>query len=260
VVTHQQGRQGNQTRRIQASLLSLPVELRLAIYEHLIPNNQVPPNNDSKPPLRHDEQPCCPAVLRVNRQIYNEVISMWYGTARFWVKIAGRFLNALRVKIDDRNATLPSNFRLIRSLSITLMLHWPPLGQPQCSFENHAPWTKLIADVLSAGPYRLSDVDIRTVIFYPSQLPAITNSYLDDRGNQVKVALEWNLGPLRMMRGVNLRFGRLEPLLHKSGMFIDSVSGDSGQSRRVVLQVFARLERIRARFLERLVDDVSQNA
>jgi len=185
---------------------------------------------------------------------------MWYGTATFKIGITGRHLYTLDLKIDDRNATLPSNFRLIRSLSITIMLHWPPLGHPQYSFENLTPWTKLIADVLSVGPYRLSHVVIHTVIFYPSQLPAITNSYLDDRGNQVKVALEWNLGPLRTMRGINLRFDHLQPLLHRSGWFIDSLSADSGQSRRVVLQVFARLDRIRARFLERLVDDVSQNA
>jgi hypothetical protein len=259
-VIDQQGRRGSQGRRIQASLLSLPVELRLAIYAHLIPNNRVPPKNDSKTPSRHDEQPCCPAVLRINRQIYNEVIGMWYGTAIFGINITGRHLYILGLKIDDRNTKLPPNFGLIRSLSITIMLHWPPLGQIQYSFENQTPWTKLIADSLSAGPYKLSHVAIHLVTFYESQLPAITESYLNDRGNQVKVALEWNLGPLRRMRGVNLRFDGISPLLPPSGSSHGRVRVLSGQPLHVVLRVFSKLEGIRARFFERLVDDVSQNA
>jgi len=260
---HHQGQQGNQDRHIQSSFLSLPTELRLAIYEHLIPNNiarsrRCPSQGFEQVFLRHDEQPCYPAILRINHQIYNEVIGMWYGTARFQMVIAGRYFHALGVKIDNRNAKLPSNFRLIRSLSISIMLHWPPKGQPQNSFESLTPWTQLIADCLSTGPYKLFNITISTVEFYSSQTYAIIDSYLNDRGKQLRRALEWNLGPLRMMRGVNLQFDNIEPFCLSStgreGMYAEHIHPYS-----VVLRVFSKMERIRASFLNGLVEEVLQN-
>jgi len=254
------GQQGNQDSRMQSSFLSLPTELRLAIYEYLIPNNRVSPIIAREPPLRHDEQPCCPAILRLNHQIYNEVIGMWYGTATFGMNIAGRHFHALGVKVDNRDANLPSNFRLIRSLSIAIMLHWPPEGQIQYSFESLTPWTKFIADSLSAGPYKLCHVALHEVTFYPSQTSAIIDSYVSDRGNQIKRAFEWNLGPLRMMRGVSLRFDGISPFWPQSGMGKERVFAESGQPRRVVSRVISKMERARASFLESLAEEVSQNA
>ncbi|CZR51759.1 uncharacterized protein PAC_01636 [Phialocephala subalpina] len=88
-VLHQHGQPNIAVPRKQTSFLGLPIELRTAIYEHLIPNDHVqgywfrnkggPPD---RRPVRYDKQPCCPAILRINRQIHDEVIGIFYGTAR----------------------------------------------------------------------------------------------------------------------------------------------------------------------------------
>jgi len=87
-----------------------------------------PPDNR---PVRHDKQPCCPALLRINRQIHDEVIGMFYGTANFRIFVTGCWCYFLGVKFctqDLGNATankLPLGFRFIRSLHISLRMDWP---------------------------------------------------------------------------------------------------------------------------------------
>jgi hypothetical protein len=70
--------------------------LRLLIYEDLIPNTMIISYDFHRSGIlqyhRHDQQPCSPAMLRVNHQIYDELIKMWYETAEFHISIVGRNL------------------------------------------------------------------------------------------------------------------------------------------------------------------------
>lgn len=128
----------NNPKKKHLSLLDLPVELRNAIYEHLIPNHQVldywfisrfggPPD---RRPVRHDEQKCCPAILRINRQIHHEVIGMFYGTALFLLTVGGRGCYVFGRKFHTNHSTtapakvLPPGFRFLRSLFLTVSLNW----------------------------------------------------------------------------------------------------------------------------------------
>lgn len=106
----------------RSSFLGLPVELRLLIYEYFIPNEGVwgyrLPRN-----LRSDKEPCCPAILRVNRQIYDEIIGMWYGTAEYGIVIMRDFHIHGR-PISNPDTALSSTFRFITSLSLSVALQW----------------------------------------------------------------------------------------------------------------------------------------
>lgn len=93
LIHHGQDAPNIQDNPHQASLLGIPVELRLQILELLLPDIHHTPNCDHKAiphtietehdhehctscihkiPLRTDASKCWPNVLRVNRQIYNE--------------------------------------------------------------------------------------------------------------------------------------------------------------------------------------------
>lgn len=260
MVIRQQRQPDIKDPRKQTSFLSLPIELRIAIYDHLIPNANVASygthtNPAIYPPFRHDKQPCCPAILRTNRQIYNEVIGMWYGTAKFGMYMTGRHLYFLGTRIHDRNAKLPSSFRFVRSLSLDIMLQWP--REQSSNLLSSKSWTNLIAECLSTGPYNLRQVTLYRVKFSRSNMPVVIDSCLKDRGKQFKSILEQNLGPLRIIRGVNLKFDEID-LLGGRGAWLHGIILESGHPSHVVLRVFGKLQRIRTKFLQSLAEQVSQ--
>jgi len=88
---------------------------------------------------------------------------------------------------------------------------------------------------------------------------AVIDSTVEDRGKLFRAVLKLHLAPLRILRGVDLKFDDLR----KIGGLGDnrwSVIRDSLRPAEEVLPVFARLERIRMRFLRKLVEQVSQHA
>ena len=139
------------------------------------------------------------------------------------------------------------------------MLHWPPRGQPQYAFERQKPWVTLISECLSAGPYKLSRLVLSDAEFYTSQVPTIVETYLNDRGEAFIRALEWNLGLLRTIRGVELEYDGIEPFWEALGGFKHCVVVLSGRPRHTVLQVMAQMDRSRVRFLESLKVEMSRN-
>jgi len=155
------------------------------VYEYLVPNVVVGgyKRGDN---LRSDQEPCCPAILRANHQIYNEIVGMWYGGVEYYAYITGRHFYIHGIQIADRDTKLFSNFRFISVLRLDIMLHWPPQGQPQYAFERQKPWVTLISECLSAGPYKLSRLVLGDVVFYTSQVPTIVETYLNDRGGRLK--------------------------------------------------------------------------
>lgn len=136
------------------------------------------------------------------------------------------------------------------------MLEWPR-EQTSNLVSSLPPWTNLIADCLSTGPYNLRQLTLDRVIFYRSQMPAVIDSCLKDRGKQFKTVLEQNLGPLRIMRGVNLKFDQID-LLGGKGAWRHDIILESGQPSHAVLRVFANLERVRTSFLQSLAEQLSQ--
>jgi len=191
-------------------LLQLPTELRLEIYKHLIPDNLQGvigvqnPNYYYKPFLRHDQMPCSPAMLRINRQIYKELIEIWYGTANFGLCIMDGEMDFLGVRISQQNNVLSPNLRLIRSLSLSIKLTLPD--------EWHEPCTKPIANCLSTGPYNLSTISLYGVVFDPCVSQGLFDLYLIDGGKRFFGILEWNLAPLTTIQGVTLLWKDLNPI------------------------------------------------
>ena len=80
-------------------------------------------------------------------------------------------------------------------------------------------------------------------------MPTVIDSCLKDGGKQFKTVLEQNLGPLRIMRGVHLKFDEID-LIGAKGEWRRFIILESLQPSHVVLRVFAKLERVRTRFLQ----------
>jgi hypothetical protein len=151
----------------------------------------------------------------------------------------------------------PSCIRLICSLSILIMLQWPQEQIDNLS-SSPGPWIKLLADILSAGPYNLRRVTLHDVIFDTSKLPAIVKSCLDDQFDQFKDILVWNLNPLRLMRGVDLQIGTLKPFVPKSWASGARMMLEAEYPIRVWSPVHSKMKRTRLRLLESLAEEVAQ--
>ena len=117
---------------------------------------------------------------------------------------------------------------------------------------------KMIADSLSAGPYNLPSVAVQEVSLYRRQMPTIIESCLDNRCNQFKMIPEWNLGPLRMMRGLNVQFAGIR-LPWANPTWCEIIIVESGHLRHVVLRLFSTMRRDVVRYLEGLAEEVPQN-
>jgi hypothetical protein len=229
------------------SLLSLPIEIRLEIFKYLIPN-QYPGYGHA---CRRDGEPCCPAILRTNRQIYNEIVDMWYGTGAFYCGVNWQRCLLFGVEFLDRRVKLPSTLRFIRTLSISVRLE--PAGT------RFDPWTKLLADALSAGPYsNLRLIKLSETRVYIANLGELLDSCLNNQWSYFKNMLEWNLGPLRVLRGVDLQFADIEPLYRSGNKWWIIQLARSNHDNEQAKPVFKKLKRIRQRFLEKLADEISK--
>lgn len=278
-VLHQhQHRQPNITvPRKQMSFLNLPIELRTAIYEYLIPNDEVlgywfisqnggPPD---RRPVRHDKQPCCPAVLRINRQIHDEVIGMFYGTARFFMYVVGCrcYVFGMKFATEDLHEVtankLPPGFRFIRSLHITIKMEWP-LGldvQPTLNsalppLPKPPPATTLLANCLWKRSYELRQVTLGEVGLSPRLMPEVIHSTLEDHGKRFRAICRECLGPLLILRGVDIKFDDLGKLGGRPATIIRNCPT---LSREEVLIALRRVEKIRMRAVRELVERVLQN-
>jgi hypothetical protein len=110
-------------------------------------------------PVRYDQQPCSPAMLRVNRQIYNEIVGMWYGNADYIMRIIWRAVFIFGETIIERDGVLPRNFCLIRSLQISINLDMPQ-SESLDSWDPPIPWMKVLVDCLATGPKKLTAITL----------------------------------------------------------------------------------------------------
>jgi hypothetical protein len=242
------------------SFVDLPVELRLLIYEYLIPNNMIISYDFHRSGIvqyhRHDQQPCSPAMLRVNRQIYDELIEMWYETAEFHISTVGRKLYFLGDAIATGDATLPLNLRLIRSLGIRLQLDSPRSAEPE-SYNLPRPWMRVITDCLAAGPNRLSKISLSGVTFtHPGRVSQLEFRHTS---REIESVLKWNLGVIRMIRGAHLGFDDVHPFSPRKGEAFRRMVAESGQTLPTVTRTLARMECVRAKFLTILAEDMLKN-
>jgi hypothetical protein len=208
-MAHHQDSQGRRGFTERLSFLSLPVELRLKVYEHLIANTVVTPMRPlPRKTLRTDGQPCCPAILRANRCIYEEAIDMWYGTATFCINIHGRFIYFLNTefKVED---VLPRTFRLVRTLDMQLTLEKPS--------DRYLPRIKAVTEYLGAGSYKLRHLTLQRIRFHKRGVMRIIGSCVDDQQHvRTLDVVTWNIWPLHRLRGVHLHYTPLAPFWSSS--------------------------------------------
>jgi hypothetical protein len=101
--------------------MNLPSEIRLLIYSYLVPAGRVGAFA-SKRVL--DGNGRCPALLRVNRQIYSELLSEWYGSAWYGahLDLTGFHLHGCFYSIHK---PIPSTLQYIRQLDLFILLILP---------------------------------------------------------------------------------------------------------------------------------------
>lgn len=101
--------------------MDLPLEIRLLIYDNLVPNAFVGEQGLRLMLARSDCQPTCSTILLVSRQVYSEALDKWYGTALytgvinpigFW--ILGRLCQI--------HKPIPPAFFYIRQLDLSIRL------------------------------------------------------------------------------------------------------------------------------------------
>ncbi|KAL3417432.1 hypothetical protein PVAG01_11432 [Phlyctema vagabunda] len=102
-------------------LMELPFELRLSIYQFLIPNIFREEMRVNTKALR-DDGPCYPALLRANRQLYKEVSKQFYGQVyfRLWINPSGWHFNG-NDGMPIKNA-LPSAIQMVGQLDLSIYL------------------------------------------------------------------------------------------------------------------------------------------
>jgi hypothetical protein len=174
--------------------------------------------------------------------------------------------------LDNANTApnkLPPGFRFVRSLHISISMGWPRnlgvLGvQPTLDsalppLPLPPPGTSLIAECLSTGSYELRQVTLHEVVPSTRLMPAVVDSTLEDGGKLFRAVLKQYLAPLQILRKVDLKFDDVCKI-GRPGATRGIIIENSLRSREEVLPVLARLERIRMRFLQKLVKQVSQHA
>ncbi|OCL04711.1 hypothetical protein AOQ84DRAFT_380305 [Glonium stellatum] len=106
--------------------LLLPLEIRYIVYSYIVPDKIVPPMREAANkmvsskwyrPLRHDDERCCPEILRTSKEIYNEAIEEFYRNVAFQVDVTTSRLTMLS-EVYTYTSTISRNARYIRSLHV----------------------------------------------------------------------------------------------------------------------------------------------
>ncbi|KAL4891475.1 hypothetical protein BDV59DRAFT_181824 [Aspergillus ambiguus] len=187
--------------------LDLPAEVRLTIYHYLIPT--IPIRNftlirgrgSKTVALRHDGERCCPALLRANRQIYNELVREWYGSAQYEVVLDTKYIMFCG-RIIPPYAPVPSTIRFVHSMKLCVSIQ----GTPQY-IHSHSTLEHLLGfqDRLAAIARVLSD-RVRCRLHYLCievgvNIPLLLSLCKTPTG--MLELLSWNLGPLKFhVRGL----------------------------------------------------------
>lgn len=219
------------------TFLNLPLDIRRIIYECLIPDAKVPskrpfryprrrPTGEFWQPIRHDKVPVSIGILLANRQIYREMIDMWYSFATFNLGLGTNMQISLCMLNKDFMLpfNLPETFGMIRTIHLTVSLKAEPsysgagTDNPMSStLSKHNPLMAGLVDSIRNCESKLRTLELTLQVDLPfwqhhvfkSNVYADADSpvpYDDCRrdAESTLAGLKYNLEPLRRLRGVQM--------------------------------------------------------
>ncbi|KAA8651232.1 hypothetical protein EYZ11_007814 [Aspergillus tanneri] len=187
---------------ITLPFLRFPVEVRLCVYRFLIPNVTIRNfplirGRNKTASLRIDNVPCCPALLRTNHQIYNELVSEWYGSTPYEVILDNKYV-LFCGKVIPPYASLPSTIQWVRSIQLSFsiqgaprFIHSPSTLESLLGFQDRV--MALALSLSPSGTRQLRNLHITVVVNIPLLMS------LSKTPSELLDLLSWNFGPLREM-------------------------------------------------------------
>jgi hypothetical protein len=190
--------------------LSLPLELRIMIYQHLVTDLDIIHAPDLKSEsLRHAGQRCCISLLRTNHQIYEEFLHQWCGLTPYEVSnLSSESFWFLKSMIRSQDSW-PATTLAVRSFSILFDLRILTSGYYFWQFtedmlEVLLSYKKLIDQIFAQS--RRSRRELKLVLNIRIT-PSVFNTLRGDP-NQLLQELRKNLSLLRQYTSVKLSIFR----------------------------------------------------
>ncbi|KAL2063163.1 hypothetical protein VTL71DRAFT_6235 [Oculimacula yallundae] len=166
-------------------LLRLPLELRMQIYSHLVPDTTIPSSSRFRP-LRMDGGACAPALFAVNRRIHDEMLEAWYKNPDAIYIIA---IGKTGLKFLGQTADFESDKRFLgilrRVKTLKIQLQAMPLPEDE-RLNNPLKAVTSVVDALQPGKCALQHFTLNisaTLAF------CVKSWYSDERSKQ---ALDFN--------------------------------------------------------------------
>ncbi|PMD15856.1 hypothetical protein NA56DRAFT_327451 [Hyaloscypha hepaticicola] len=107
---------------VESPFMKLPVEMRTLIYSYLVPKTRVP-SRISKGKLESLKTDSALSLLRTNRQIYHELLELWYSSTRYCLSLKENDLFFANKRIGSISS-LPLGFWFIKCLSLAIRLEY----------------------------------------------------------------------------------------------------------------------------------------
>jgi len=187
-------------QHVESPFVNLPVEMRTLIYSYLVPKNMVP-SWISKAKLRSLKMDSALPLLRTNRQVYHEILELWYSSTSYCVYLKENDLFFANKKFGSISS-LPPGFRFIKCLSLIIRLEYQSLdharkldGWKSKVFQMRLNQVKEIGDFFStSGPGSLRTLNIT---FLPLNRFFAELENAANRREAIREGLDFNLHPLR---------------------------------------------------------------
>jgi hypothetical protein len=190
------------------TFLILPPEIRRLVYRYLVPDTEEIISCWRPRHLRRDRENCAPNFLRINKQIYYELIEMWYGISTFRIQIGQLGLsypNSIYEHVDN----LPSTIQHIKTAQLRVQMKHPwSKGQT-----DYDPSMTALVDHILRAPRSLLRVQIVleiTSAYYRKSLSfrklgagEWTKGLIE---NSIQKGLEYNLGSLKKLNGLQIEW------------------------------------------------------
>lgn len=159
--------------------------------------------------IRTDGEQCYPAILRTNRQIYQELLTEWYGSVYYRA-----YVNQVGFHFLGRLASLrwppPRTLQYVRKLDLSISLK-SPSQSPYVTRTPHGLYydTEFLEKCFLPGA-TARNLQILHLRFILTQA---TFSAYRDKPEDLKKDLEDDLAPLRAVRGLSeVTYEQVQPL------------------------------------------------
>jgi hypothetical protein len=184
---------------VKSPFMKLPVEMRILIYSYLVPKTRVPSRSEKRK-LESLKTDSTLSLLRTNRQIYHELLELWYSSTRYCLSLKENDLFFANKRIGSISS-LPLGFWFIKCLSLTIRLEYLSLdhASKRDNWESQVLQMRLnqvkeIGDFFStSGPGSLKTLDIAVLPLHTffADLETAAN-----RWEAIRECLDFNLHPL----------------------------------------------------------------